>query len=196
MQNSKTIIVKVGTSTLTYDSGYLNLKNMETLVRTLSDLSGQGYRMILVTSGAIAVGTETLGLPERPHALRMKQAAAAVGQCRMMHIYDKLFSEYNRSIAQILLTGDDVEEEDRAMHLKNTFSALLEMGVIDEIIEEPAGGAHEHPKAVFKKLDSAISRHLQLYEDMNGSALSAHRCKKFAAMGKRYLTNLDFEQDL
>ena len=77
MQNSKTIIVKVGTSTLTYDSGYLNLKNMETLVRTLSDLSGQGYRMILVTSGAIAVGTETLGLPERPHALRMKQGQQA-----------------------------------------------------------------------------------------------------------------------
>ncbi|MBR2738315.1 MAG: acetyl-CoA carboxylase carboxyltransferase subunit alpha [Lachnospiraceae bacterium] len=80
--------------------------------------------------------------------------------------------------------------------MKLTAADLLEMGVIDEIIEEPAGGAHEHPKAVFKKLDSAISRHLQLYEDMNGSALSAHRCKKFAAMGKRYLTNLDIEQDL
>ena len=143
MQNSKTIIVKVGTSTLTYDSGYLNLKNMETLVRTLSDLSGQGYRMILVTSGAIAVGTETLGLPERPHALRMKQAAAAVGQCRMMHIYDKLFSEYNRTMAQILLTGEDVDSPVRAEHLRQTFSSLLEMGVIPVVNENDSVSSAE-----------------------------------------------------
>ena len=143
MQTSKTIVVKVGTSTLTYDSGYLNLKNMEILVRSLSDLSGQGYRMILVTSGAIAVGTETLGLPERPHALRMKQAAAAVGQCRMMHIYDKLFSEYNRTMAQILLTGEDVENPVRAEHLRQTFSSLLEMGVIPVVNENDSVSSAE-----------------------------------------------------
>ena len=80
--------------------------------------------------------------------------------------------------------------------MKLTAADLLEMGVIDEIVEEPAGGAHEHPKAVYKKLNSAISRHLELYENMNGSALVSHRCKKFASMGKRYLTNLDIEQDL
>ena len=102
------IVVKVGTSTLTHDSGSLDLRSMEHLVRTLSDLHGMGHEIILVTSGAIAVGTAKLGLAERPKELRMKQAAAAVGQCRMMHIYDKLFSEYNRSVAQILLTGDDV----------------------------------------------------------------------------------------
>ncbi len=143
MQNNKTVVVKVGTSTLTYDSGYLNLKNMETLVRTLSDLSGQGYRMILVTSGAIAVGTETLGLPERPHALRMKQAAAAVGQCRMMHIYDKLFSEYNRTMAQILLTGEDVDSPVRAEHLRQTFSSLLEMGVVPVVNENDSVSSAE-----------------------------------------------------
>ena len=143
MQNEKTVVVKVGTSTLTYDSGYLNLKNMETLVRTLSDLSGQGYRMILVTSGAIAVGTETLGLPERPHALRMKQAAAAVGQCRMMHIYDKLFSEYNRTMAQILLTGEDVDSPIRAEHLRQTFRSLLEMGVIPVVNENDSVSSAE-----------------------------------------------------
>lgn len=143
MQNTKTIVVKVGTSTLTYDSGYLNLKNMELLVRTLSDLSGQGYRMILVTSGAIAVGTETLGLPDRPHALRMKQAAAAVGQCRMMHIYDKLFSEYNRVMAQILLTGEDVDSPVRAEHLRQTFSSLLEMGVIPVVNENDSVSSAE-----------------------------------------------------
>ena len=124
------IVVKVGTSTLTHDSGALDLRSMEHLVRTLADLHGMGHEVILVTSGAIAVGTAKLGLSERPKELRMKQAAAAVGQCRMMHIYDKLFSEYNRSVAQILLTGDDVEIPQRAEHLRSTFSALLEMGVI------------------------------------------------------------------
>ena len=114
------IVVKVGTSTLTHDSGSLNLRSMEHLVRALADLHGCGNEIILVTSGAIAVGTARLGLSERPRELRMKQAAAAVGQCRMMHIYDKLFGEYNRSVAQILLTGDDVENPDRAQHLLRT----------------------------------------------------------------------------
>ena len=88
----KRMVVKVGTSTLTHTSGSLDLRSMERLVRVLSDLSGAGREVILVTSGAIAVGTARIGLPERPSSLRMKQAAAAVGQCRMMHIYDKLFS--------------------------------------------------------------------------------------------------------
>ena len=111
------IVVKVGTSTLTHDSGSLDLRSMERLARTLADLHGLGHEVILVSSGAIAVGTEKLGLSERPRELRIKQAAAAVGQCRMMHIYDKLFGEYNQSVAQILLTGDDVEDQDRAAHL-------------------------------------------------------------------------------
>ena len=128
--NKQRIVVKVGTSTLTHDSGALDLRSMERLVRTLADLQGAGNEVILVTSGAIAVGTAKLGLAERPRELRMKQAAAAVGQCRMMHIYDKLFSEYNRTVAQILLTGDDVDDPDRAEHLSGTFSALLETGTI------------------------------------------------------------------
>jgi len=113
-QNKQRIVVKVGTSTLTHNSGALDLWSMEHLVRTLADLQGMGHEVILVSSGAIAVGTAKLGLSERPKELRMKQAAAAVGQCRMMHIYDKFFSEYNRSMAQILLTGDDVEDPERA----------------------------------------------------------------------------------
>ena len=119
------IVVKVGTSTLTHDTGALNLQSMERLIRALADLSGYGHEVILVSSGAIAVGTAKLSLPERPKELRIKQAAAAVGQCRMMHIYDKLFSEYNRSVAQILLTGDDVDDPVRAEHLSNTYTALL-----------------------------------------------------------------------
>ena len=88
------IVVKVGTSTLTHDTGAVNLRSMEELIRVLSDLSGYGHQVILVSSGAIAVGTSKLALPERPRELRMKQAAAAVGQCQLMHIYDKLFAEY------------------------------------------------------------------------------------------------------
>ena len=143
MEKKQRIVVKVGTSTLTHDSGNLDLRSMEHLVRTLSDLSGMGHEIILVTSGAIAVGTAKLGLSERPRELRMKQATAAVGQCRMMHLYDKLFSEYNRSMAQILLTGADVEEEDRAEHLRGTFSALMEMGVIPVVNENDSVSSAE-----------------------------------------------------
>lgn len=137
------IVVKVGTSTLTHESGDVNLRSMEHLVRTLADLSGMGHEVILVSSGAIAVGTAKMGLPERPKELRMKQAAAAVGQCQLMHIYDKLFSEYNHTVAQILLTGDDVEEEDRAEHLHSTFSALLEMGIIPVVNENDSVSSAE-----------------------------------------------------
>ena len=129
-QEKKRIVVKVGTSTLTHEAGAPNLRRMEQLARILADLQGSGNEVILVFSGAIAVGTSRLGLKERPGELRMKQAAAAVGQCRMMHIFDQFFAEYNQSAAQILLTGDDVEDAGRAEHLRRTFSALLEMGVI------------------------------------------------------------------
>ena len=137
------IVVKVGTSTLTHESGALDLRSMERLVRTLADLNGMGHEVILVTSGAIGVGTAKMGLAQRPKELRMKQAAAAVGQCRMMHIYDKLFSEYNRTVAQILLTGDDTEESDRAQHLRSTFFALLEMGIIPIVNENDSVSSAE-----------------------------------------------------
>ena len=142
-QKKQRIVVKVGTSTLTHESGDLDLRSMEHLVRTLSDLEGMGHETILVSSGAIAVGTAKMGLPERPKELRMKQAAAAVGQCQMMHIYDKFFSEYNHTVAQILLTGDDIEEEDRAEHLQSTFSALLEMGIIPIVNENDSVSSAE-----------------------------------------------------
>ena len=142
-QKKQRIVVKVGTSTLTHESGDLDLRSMERLVRTLSDLAGCGHEVILVSSGAIAVGTAKMGLPERPKELRMKQAAAAVGQCQIMHIYDKFFSEYNHTVAQILLTGDDVEEEDRAEHLRSTIGALLETGVIPVVNENASVSSAE-----------------------------------------------------
>ena len=137
------IVVKVGTSTLTHESGSFNLRSMEHLVRVLADLQGMGHEIILVSSGAIGVGTARLGLAERPKELRMKQAAAAVGQCRMMHMYDNLFSEYNRCVAQILLTGEDVEAPIRAQHLRSTFSALLEMGIIPIVNENDSVSSAE-----------------------------------------------------
>ena len=141
--NIHRLVVKVGTSTLTHSSGALDLRSMERLVRVLSDLSGSGLEVILVTSGAIAVGAARMGLAARPEELAMKQAAAAVGQCRMMHIYDKLFAEYNRTMAQILLTGDDVGDAPRAGHLLGTFRSLLSLGVIPVVNENDSVSAAE-----------------------------------------------------
>lgn len=137
------IVVKVGTSTLTHNSGRLNLRNMERLARTLSDLEGMGHEVVLVSSGAIGIGTTRMGLKQRPEELRMKQAAASVGQCMMMHLYDKLFSEYNRVVGQILLTGEDVDAPVRAQHLHNTFESLLELGIIPVVNENDSVSSAE-----------------------------------------------------
>ena len=142
-QNPRRLVVKVGTSTLTRETGSLNLQNMEKLARVLSDLEGMGYQVVLVSSGAIGIGTKKLRLEERPRELRMKQATAAVGQCMMVHIYDKLFAEYNRTVAQILLTGEDVESPIRSEHLRNTFEALLELGVIPVVNENDTVATYE-----------------------------------------------------
>lgn len=150
--NHLRIVVKVGTSTLTHDTGRLNLHNMEQLSRTLSDLQGMGHQIILVSSGAIGIGTSKLGLSQRPAELRMKQAAAAVGQCMMMHLYDKMFGEYNRVVAQILLTGDDVDEPVRAEHLTSTFESLLEMGVIPVVNENDSVSSEEIETGMCKVL--------------------------------------------
>ena len=143
MKEKKRIVIKVGTSTLTHESGSLNLQRIERMARVLADLHGMGHEVILVSSGAIAVGVAELQMGARPTELRYKQAAAAVGQCNIMHIYDKLFSEYTCSVAQILLTGDDVDDPLRAEHLSNTFSALLEMGVIPIVNENDSVSSAE-----------------------------------------------------
>lgn len=142
-KNCYRIVVKVGTSTLTHDSGAANLHSIEQLVRVLADLEGYGHEVILVTSGAISVGTSKMLLNERPKELRMKQAAAAVGQCQLMHLYDKFFSEYNRSVAQILLTDEDVADPVRSEHLSGTFGALLEMGIIPIVNENDSVSSAE-----------------------------------------------------
>ncbi len=135
MVKDKRIVIKLGTSTLTHPSGKLNYQKMEKIVRAVSDIQGAGNEVIVVTSAAISVGTAKMGLSERPKELKYKMAIAAVGQARIMHTYDTLFSEYNRTVAQILLTGDNVEDEIDSKYLKNTFRALLSMGVIPIVNE-------------------------------------------------------------
>ena len=135
IENAEIIVVKVGTSTLTYENGKLNLKRIEMLCRTLSDLQNSGKKIVLVSSGAIGVGVGKLGLSSKPNETSKKQAAAAVGQCELMFIYDKFFSEYNQTVAQILLTGDVVLNENKLQNVQNTFRELLAMNVIPIVNE-------------------------------------------------------------
>ncbi len=130
----KRIVIKVGSSTLTYETGRLNLRRIELLSRTLADLHNSGMEVILVTSGAVAVGMSKLGITSAS-GIGVKQASAAVGQCELMHIYDKLFGEYGCNVAQILLTGDDVADEVRRKNLELTFNSLLEMRTIPIVNE-------------------------------------------------------------
>ena len=122
------IVVKVGTSTLTYGTGNLNIRRTEELCKVLSDLKNSGHEVILVSSGAIAMGIGKLSLKERPTDIPTKQAAAAVGQCELMYVYDKLFEKYHHNVAQILLTGDDFNHADRYGNFINTLNKLLELG--------------------------------------------------------------------
>ncbi len=141
--DKRRLIVKVGTSTLLRQGGGVNFREMDLLARVLSDLKNMGHEVILVSSGAIGVGAGKLGLRERPRELRFKQAAAAVGQCELMHLYDKFFGEYGQSVAQILLTDEDVEDPVRSEHLSGTFEALLEMGCIPVVNENDSVSASE-----------------------------------------------------
>ena len=124
------IVVKVGTSTLAYATGRLNIRHTEQLVKVLSDLKNEGHEVILVSSGAIGMGVGKLSLPTRPKDTTTKQACAAVGQCELMYTYDRLFNAYNHTVAQILLTGVDVEHTERRVNFQNTLSRLLELGAL------------------------------------------------------------------
>ena len=129
------IVVKVGTSTLTNEVGQSDLRSFDRLACVLSDIQNMGYEVILVSSGAIAVGTNKLNMKTKPQGMRMKQAAAAVGQCRIMYLYDKFFGDYDKTIAQILLNAEDIGQEEKKENLTNTFNALLEMGIIPVVNE-------------------------------------------------------------
>ncbi len=129
------IVIKIGTSTLAHPTGHLNIRRVEELCKIISDIKNSGHEVIMVSSGAIGMGVGKLGLISRPSDIPTKQAAAAVGQCELMYTYDKLFSEYNHTVAQLLITGDDVQNETRHSNFSNTLNRLLELGAIPIINE-------------------------------------------------------------
>ena len=129
------IVVKIGTSTLAHATGHLNIRRVEELCKIISDIKNSGIEVIMVSSGAIGMGVGKLGLRSRPGDIPTKQAAAAVGQCELMYTYDKLFSEYNHTVAQLLITGDDVKNESRHNNFSNTLNRLLELGALPIINE-------------------------------------------------------------
>lgn len=129
------LVVKVGTSTLAHPTGRMNIRHVEHLVKVLSDLKNAGHQVILVSSGAIGMGVGKLNLSAKPKDMPGKQAAAAVGQCELMYTYDRLFSQYNHTVAQVLLTGEDVEDPVRHQNFINTMECLLQLGVLPVINE-------------------------------------------------------------
>ena len=138
------IVVKVGTSTLAHATGRLNIQRMERLCKVLSDLKNAGHEIILVSSGAIGMGVGKLSLSARPKDMPTKQAAAAIGQCELMYIYDKLFSEYNHIVAQLLITAPDLQEAgSRKRNFHNTLARLLELGALPVINENDTVSTEE-----------------------------------------------------
>ena len=137
------IVIKIGTSTLAYPTGQLNIRRVEALCKTMSDIRNAGHELILVSSGAIGMGVGKLGLRSRPQDIPTKQAAAAVGQCDLMYIFDKLFSEYHHTVAQLLITADNLTSEIRHTNFTNTLNRLLELGVVPIINENDTVATEE-----------------------------------------------------
>ena len=179
------IVVKVGTSTLTHENGKINYTRMEKLARVLSDLMNAGKEIVLVSSGAIGVGVNKLKLKHPPKLVREKQAVAAVGQCELMHIYSKLFGEYNYVVGQVLLTRDVVEDKHVRQNVVNTFETLLENKIIpivnendtvaiDEIENIVRFGDNDNLSAIVGELVGADL--LVMLSDIDGLYDSDPRC--------------------
>lgn len=143
IKNAKTVVVKVGTSTITHHNGTINLLIVEKLVRALSDLKNENKNVVLVTSGAIGVGCSRMGLTKKPESLPEKQALAAIGQVNLMHVYSRLFSEYGQIASQILLTKDVIEDEKRKLNAINTFNTLFRYGSIPIVNENDTVATEE-----------------------------------------------------
>ena len=156
------MVVKVGTSSLTYENGKTNIRRMHKIVSVLSDIANSGIEVCLVTSGAIGVGIGKLGLKQKPTDTEGRQAAATVGQCELMFMYDKIFSEYNHTIGQLLITKSDVDNDERRKNLINTFNKLFEYGAIPIInendsvaVDEIVYGDNDNLSAIVAKLVNA-----------------------------------------
>ena len=132
------VVVKVGTSTLAHENGRMNIRRVESLCKALSDLKNAGWEIVLVSSGAIGMGVGKLGLAGRPKDMPGKQAAAAVGQCELMYTYDRLFGQYNHTVAQILLTYDDIHDVRHSTHVQDNLEQLLRWNVLPVVNENDA----------------------------------------------------------
>ena len=173
LKQAKRIVVKVGTSTLTYETGKTNIRRMAKLVSVLSDLLNSGMEVVLVTSGAIGVGVGKLGLRERPDDTPGRQAAATVGQCELMFMYDKLFGEYGHTVGQLLITRGDIENDCRKTNLVNTFEKLFAYGAIPIVnendsvaVEEIVFGDNDSLSAIVARLVHADA--LIILSDIDG----------------------------
>lgn len=144
LRNKRRVVIKIGSSSLTHEiTGNLNMQKLEKLVRTICDLRNQGMEVVLVSSGAIAVGRKALGLIERPRAISMRQACAAIGQANLMMIYQKLFSEYHQLSAQILMTKNTMMDDLARHNARNTFEELLKLGVVPVVNENDTVATYE-----------------------------------------------------
>ena len=137
------VVIKIGTSTLAHATGHLNIRRVASLCQVISDIKNAGHEVILVSSGAIGMGVGKLGLRQRPTDIPTKQAAAAVGQCELMYIYDKLFGDYHHTVAQLLITGEDVASEKRHRNFSNTLNRLLELSALPIINENDTVATEE-----------------------------------------------------
>jgi len=142
-EKCRRVVVKVGSSTLTHETGHLNLRRIEELVKVLSDLKNTGKEIVLVSSGAVSAGVAKLGLGHRPHGTAEKQATAAVGQSELMNIYSRFFADYGASVGQILMTRDVFENAEGRSHAENTFDALLKMGCVPIVNENDSVATEE-----------------------------------------------------
>lgn len=181
------IVVKVGTSTLAYATGRMNIQRTEKLCKVLSDIKNEGNEVILVSSGAIGMGLGKLSLPTGKHDMSTKQAAAAVGQCELMYTYDKYFSEYRHTVAQVLLTKSDFESPERYQNFNNTMETLLKMGCLPVInendtvaTEEIAVGDNDTLAALVAKAVKADT--LVLLSDIEGLYTADPRADKNAKL--------------
>ena len=181
------IVIKIGTSTLTHRTGNLNIRRVETLCKVISDIKNAGHEIILVSSGAIGMGVGKLGLSAKPEDVPSKQAVAAVGQCELMYVYDRLFDKHHHTVAQILIAGTDLENEKHRENFSNTINRLLEyraLPIINEndtiATEEIVIGDNDRLGAVVAKSVSADE--LILLSDIEGLYTADPRKDKNASL--------------
>lgn len=193
MENKKRIVIKVGTSTLTYENGKLNLRRFQQLCRVISDLQNAGNEMILVSSGALGVGAGKLGIKEKPSETPKKQAIAAIGQCELMFMYDKIFGEYDNTVAQMLLTRSVIDDELLRTNALNTFEALIAMRIIPVVNENDSVATDEIEGANFGDNDMLSALVAKLVEadrliimtDIDGLFETNPRVDPYAKLLKR-----------